>query len=220
MAIQINWQGPLKAGNLPKDRQEIEAMGLHHPGVYIGLQQYPRAIVIYVGKAGCLRKRIHDHLASFLGFEYWLRREDPDPRSSYQAELDKVKRADRRPLYLAHEYEFLDPEDHGLDCFNDLDTWLPKAVREAKAMTFYYCRYAETSDGNRDIPDQKPELKASRVVAELEAQLIELARQYRDKHPSIVSDNYRGERVNKHFLLDSEDFIDWLSGVAAPIAGQ
>lgn len=213
MPIKIDWQGPLKAGNLPKDRQEIEARGLHHPGVYISLQKYRRATVVYVGKAGCLRKRIHDHLASFLGFQYWLRSEDPDPRSSYQAELDKVKRADRRPLYLAHEYEFLDPDEHGLNCFNDLETWLPKAVRETKAVTFHYCRYAETPDGNRDIPDQNPALRASHVVAELEAQLIDLTRQYRDKRLSIVSDNYRGERINKFFMLDDENFIDWLENV-------
>ena len=178
--IVLNWQGPLEAGNLPRKQSEIDNKSLENPGVYVILQNFEQFTAGYGGKTFDLRNRLHDHLGNFLAFKYAIRQKNP----SLRKELYRPANAD-----WSDEYVFWKPDEEGLNCFNDLLTWVPRAIREIKNLQFYYCRYPD--EGKLSDLGGDCDLSPKEFTKWMEGHLVYHLKNCQGEEKRFVCDNQR-----------------------------
>ncbi|NVJ98416.1 MAG: GIY-YIG nuclease family protein [Alphaproteobacteria bacterium] len=199
-AVRIQWRGPLKVGQFPSTLEEIGALGLNGPGIYLLMMRYPQTTVVYVGKASYLEHRIREHLANYMGFRYALRSENPPPGTEKEA------------------YCLKSPQREGFARYNDLRASMEDAIREVELIEVYYCR-CDNGVGSEhyDLSLPLPALTPSGIIKELEASLIHAVKEVAfpengltsDKRP-ITSDNFRRESRKHLFETDTDAFLQWL----------
>ncbi|WP_417462055.1 hypothetical protein [Kordiimonas sp.] len=211
LKVTLDWEGSLKPGEFPAGPEVAEEMGLESPGVYLCIQRYPNVTVLYAGKSMCLRKRIHEHLASTLGFQYWRRKDNPVPRSSFQTDLDNANRKAADALYLENEYAFIRPDKFGLGQFNDLKNNIGEAIREVERTEFYYCSIEKGISINTESGARPDVITTNALIAELEAALIGHTLLFAAQHNHVVCDNSRRETATGSVITDSQAFASWLN---------
>lgn len=112
MAIELNWRGPICIPSLT----ELVENPPTGPHVYFYTQEYsgcPEQMVVYVGRADDFLKRMLEHYGGFLGFEYWLRKDDG-------------------------EYAFDDMGiERRLECFDHITDKIHLAIEEVRRLRFF-----------------------------------------------------------------------------------
>ena len=82
MIVDLVWEGLLSLQNA-SSVYESDPDRFSQPHVYIYVQNYGPKSAAYIGRADHLAKRLHEHIAGYLGLAYWHR--DGDGKWSYES---------------------------------------------------------------------------------------------------------------------------------------
>ena len=203
--IILKWKGPLEVGTFPRNEKEIEHLGLKNPGVYLIVQNFENFSTGYGGQTSDLRQRLHEHLASYMGFKYALRLKNPPLRKDFY----RSSKAD-----WSDEYIFWKIKEEGLNCYNYLLDWIPIALMEIKRMQFFYCRYS----GDGQIRDIKGEcnLLPQEFMKWMEGHLVYHLKNFQGKENKFICDNERFPVANfsQSYSMDYVIENEYLKGQA------